>query len=182
MPSGATPSVIMTAIQAATHIRNVILALVFAGTSATYAAPTAKSDPVQVVAQLYRDFAWEAIVHSPDWDGHALLDQPRAVLEQYFDSNLTTLILRDRECVAKTREICQLDFSPIWASQDPGASELNIAAGPSPDVVNVRFRYPGDGTKIELFYRLVETDAGWRIADIRYDRDWTLLSTLSSAP
>jgi hypothetical protein len=57
MPSGATPSVIMTAIQAATHIRNVILALIFAGTSATHAAPTTKSDPVQVVAQLYRDFA-----------------------------------------------------------------------------------------------------------------------------
>jgi hypothetical protein len=163
-------------------MRNVVLALIFSGASATYAAPAAESGPVQVVAQLYRDFAWEAVVHSPDWDGRALLDQPRAVLERYFDSNLATLILRDRECVAQTGEICQLDFSPIWASQDPGASELNVAAGPSPDVVNVRFRYPGDGKKIELSYRMVKTRAGWRIADIHNNGDWALLSILSGTP
>jgi hypothetical protein len=141
------------------RIRNLILALIFAGTSATLAAAD-EPDPVQVVAQLYRDFAWEAVVDSPDWDDHRLLEQPRAVLERYFDPRLAALIVRDRECVARTQEICELDFSPIWASQDPGASEMKIVPGPSPDLVTVRFRYPGDGTRIELSYRMTKTREG----------------------
>lgn len=161
-------------------IRYVIL-LLFA-TSAVIAHADSASCAVQVVAQLYRDFAWEAVVEQPQWRGHELLNQPRTVLARYFDSNLVALIRRDRRCVARTGEICKLDFAPIWASQDPGASELAVTAGDKPEIVNVSFRYPSNGSRLELTYRLVKTQAGWRIADIRYESDSSLVSILSSEP
>jgi hypothetical protein len=160
----------------------IIFALLVVCASAAYAEPNTKSGAIQVVAQLYRDFAWEAIIDEPKWVGHDLLDQPRLVLERYFDHNLATLILQDRQCATQTQEICRLDFSPIWASQDPGASETKIIAGATPDIVSVKFRYPSDGTKIELSYRMVKTNVGWRIADIRYSSGSTLLSILSAKP
>jgi hypothetical protein len=126
----------------------------------------AQASPVTVVAQLYRDFAWEAIVDEPKSRDDALLAQPRIVLARYFDDTLTALILNDRSCAAKTHGICRLDFSPIWASQDPGASELRIAATKDPTVVAVRFRYPATGAMIQLSYRMSQTRSGWRVHDI----------------
>jgi hypothetical protein len=161
---------------------NIIFTLLVACASAAHGEPNTKSGAVQVVAQLYRDFAWEAIIDEPEWVGHDLLDQPRSVLEGYFDHNLATLILKDRQCATQTHEICRLDFSPIWASQDPGASETKIIAGATPDIVSVKFRYPGDGSKIEMSYRLIKTNVGWRIADIRYSSGSTLLSILTAKP
>lgn len=163
-------------------IRRIIFVLLAVCTSAAYAEPDTQSGAIQVVAQLYRDFAWEAIIDEPEWVGHDLLDQPRLVLERYFDHDLATLILQDRQCATRTHEICRLDFSPIWASQDPGASEIKIVADVRPDIVSVKFRYPSDGTKIKLSYQMVETNIGWRIADIRYSSGSTLLSILSAKP
>ena len=125
--------------------------------SSTYGAPAEKVEMVGVVAQLYRDFAWEAVIDDPEWKGHSLLDQSRQTLERYFDQNVARLIFSDRECAAKTQEICKLDFSPIWASQDPGATEMKIVAGAAPDIVTVRFRYPGDG---DLLPNLVRSQCG----------------------
>ena len=135
-----------------------------------------------VVAQLYRDFAWEAVVDKPEWPGHSLLEQPRQVLARYFDENLAALILKDRSCVAKTHEICRLDFSPMWASQDPGASELKVSPTKDPGVVAVKFRYPGNGSIIELSYRMSKTRIGWRVHDILYSSGSSLLSVLGSKP
>jgi len=158
-------------------IRKSISGLILVTSLSTHALAEV-SGPVEVVAKLYREYAWEAVIDSPDWDGHRLLEQPRAVLERYFEARLAGLIVRERECAIRTREICALDFSPIWAAQDPGATAMKISPGASPSVVDVHFRYPGDGTKIRLSYRMIRTPAGWRIADIVHP-DWTLLSALS---
>lgn len=146
--------------------------------SQAYAQPTA----IQVVAQLYRDFAWEAVIDEPGSDSYTLLSQPRAVLERHFDAKLASLILEDRQCAIQTREICKLDFSPIWASQDPGATELRIVAGSKPDIVSVKFRYPSNGESIELSYLMARTKLGWRVSDIRYTSGSTLLSVLTAKP
>jgi hypothetical protein len=139
---------------------------------------SAQAGPVTVVAQLYRDFAWEAVVDEPDWRGHALLEQGRDVLVRYFDDTLTALIVRDRECAATTHAICRLDFSPIWDSQDPGASEMKIAATKDSSVVSVRFRHPATGQAIELSYRMIATRSGWRVHDIVYGNRRSLLALL----
>jgi hypothetical protein len=140
--------------------------------------PRAQARAVDTVAQLYRDFAWEAIVEEPQWPGHALLDQPRDVLLRYFDEALTDLILADRACAARTHSICRLDFCPIWNSQDPGATGLRISPTEDPTVVLVRFLYPSNRQLMELTYHMVETRRGWRVHDIDYGGGMSLLALL----
>jgi len=137
------------------------------------------SKPVQIVTELYHDFAWEAIIVEPKMASDNLLDQPRQVLDKYFDTSLTQLILKDRECAKKTHEICNLDFSPIWASQDWGAFDLKITEGKRPNTVNVNFTYPGDQSEIKLIYLMLNTNHGWRITDIQYEKGASLRSVLS---
>jgi hypothetical protein len=129
-----------------------------------------------VVSQLYKDFGWEIALNHPDKPG--LIDQPRAVLRRYFDDSLTSLILADRACAERTHEICRLDFSPIWDSQDPAASGLKVSATSDPSVVKVTFRYPGSNELMELSYRMTKTKDGWRIHDIAYRSHASLQSLL----
>ncbi len=144
------------------------------------AAPLqAQEGGVAVVAQLYRDFAWEVVVAEPMWHGHYLLEQPRAVLERYLDSSLTTLLLADRRCVSEGEGICNLDFDPIWNSQDPGATDLAVTATSDPTRVSVRFRQAPQGNRVALLYLVVRTQAGWRIRDIRYPNGTSLVQILS---
>lgn len=137
---------------------------------------------VDVVTQLYRQFAWEAMIEAPQAPDHDLLEQPRAVLSQYFDDQLTGLILRDRQCAATSHEVCRLDFSPIWASQDPAATGLSIVGGADPEVVNVTFRDPRDRKLTHLSFHVRKGRTGWRIADIRYSSGPSLLTILQSTP
>ena len=133
--------------------------------------------PEATVLKLYRDFAWEAVMEVPEWEG--LMDQPRKVLDQYFDDNLSSLILKDRACAEK-EGLCRLDFLPIWDSQDPTARDLKVEKSGKPDVVLVKFRYLTTNEKVELKYRLSKTSRGWRISDIT-GQAWSLLSILTSA-
>ena len=135
------------------------------------------SGPIAIVLQLYRDFAWEAVISQPEDKG--FIDQPRATLERYFDSRLADLILKDRECAARTKEICKLDFLPLWDSQDPGASDMKITSSKGNTVI-VEFRYPGDGSQIKIIYQTTNVSGHWRISDIRYKKGYSLLSILES--
>ena len=160
-------------------LRNLVGVFIFVTASVATAGSAGKSGDVDLVARLYRDFAWEAVIDEPLGVSRAFADQRRSVLERYFSPNLVSLLLEDRQCVLRTHEICKLDFSPLWASQDPGATELRVVQGALRGWVLVRFRYPSNGETIKLNYRLVKTRAGPRIADIRYDSGTTLVSILS---
>ncbi|HEV8215211.1 MAG TPA: hypothetical protein VGP95_05235 [Gemmatimonadaceae bacterium] len=135
---------------------------------------------LEVVARLYRDFAWEAVVETPNWQGHELLDQPRAVLARYFDNELIRLWLADRACEARTHEICKIDFMPIWDSQDPSGSFVSIDSTADPTLVKVQLRHPFKTEPRVLNYRLVKTPDGWRIHDIVRPGNWSLVSLLSA--
>lgn len=133
---------------------------------------------MRTVAQLYRDYAWEAVVVEPDAAALVLVEQPRNVLSKYFDDELTALLLKDRECVRRTKGICNLEFSPLWASQYPGATELKVTGAADPSSVTVTFRHPGEKTPTRLQYRMRRTPAGWRIQDIIYDEIGSLVKLL----
>ncbi len=154
--------------------------LLVAATSPLLGQARAPTDAVATVAQLYRDFAWEAVVEEPDWRGHGLLEQPRSMLLRYFDERLTDLLLRDRACQIRTRGLCRLDFDPIWASQDPGATELKVLPTQDSAVVVVTFRYPNiTRDSIALKYQLKRTKSGWRIDDISQGTEPSLATLLS---
>jgi len=137
---------------------------------------------LDVVARLYRDFAWEAVVETPPWHGHELLDQPRVVLARYFDNELIRLWLADRACEARTHEICKIDFMPIWDSQDPSGTFVSIDSTTDPALVKVELRHPFKTEPRTLNYRLVKTPDGWRIHDIVRPGNWSLVSLLSRKP
>jgi len=59
-------------------------------------------------------------------------------------------------------------FSPIWASQDPGAARLKVLPGETPATVNVSFDYPANGERIGMKFFLQQSGARWLIDDIQY--------------
>ena len=136
----------------------------------------ASDDASATVINLYKDFSWETVIVDPNMDG--LIDQPLEVLQRYFDDRLSNLIVKDRQCVKHTHEICALDFMPIWDSQDVGASDLSIKSVTDKSVVDVTFVFAESHEKRHLKYQLAQTARGWRISDIRAE-SWSLLSLLS---
>jgi hypothetical protein len=158
------------------HLYRVFLFAVLTISISSLSAAPPPTGADAVVSQLYKDFAWEAVPDHAEKPG--FIDQPRAVLRRYFDDNLTNLILADRACAERTHEICRLDFSPIWDSQDPAASGLKVSATKDPSLVRVTFRYPGSNELMDLLYRMTKTKDGWRIHDITYHSHASLLSLL----
>lgn len=143
------------------------LAAALARTVSSLAAQGPDATPVRVVAGLYHDFAWEAVIDEPN-DFPALTQLPRPAFERYLTPDLARLILNDEACMARTHEICKLDFNPVWASQDPGGvSELKVSASAERDAVLVTMRYP-DGSVTSLTYRMQLVRGNWRIADILF--------------
>jgi hypothetical protein len=134
--------------------------------------------PEDVVAWIYRDFAFDAIMPLY-WKNSSLIEQPRKKLLLYFTNELTSLIVKDRQCVKETHEVCKLDFDPIFASQDPGAMDLTISPADKSNTVRVQFRYPGNGQKISLSYQVEKTGRGWRIGDIIYPDAGSLRNLLN---
>jgi hypothetical protein len=134
---------------------------------------------INIVRSLYDEFAGEAVLEDPQTQ-KPLLDQSRAVLLRYFTSELSVLILRDRECAARTRDICNLDFLPIWDSQDPTGATVKMAGESALGKVRATVRYP-NGEKRELVFRLTKTSVGWRIVDIIYAGDRQTLSQILEA-
>jgi hypothetical protein len=134
--------------------------------------------PEDVVAWIYRDFAFDAIM-APYWKNASLIEQAREILLLYFTEEIASLILKDRQCVKETHEICKLDFDPIFASQDPGAMDLQILPADKSNTVRVQFLYPGNGEKISLSYEIEKTNRGWRIRDIIYSNTRSLRKLLS---
>ncbi len=132
------------------------------------------ANAVALVAELYRAYAWEVVISEPSL-GSGLFGEPREVMERYLAPELVEGVLADRQRSADSGDIGALDYAPMWASQDPGASQLRIIAGARPTEVRVEFDYPGNGQRIGIDYRLVQTVRGWRVLDIRSDGgDWLL--------
>ena len=134
---------------------------------------------VKVVRSLYEKFAGDAVLEDP-LPQKDLLEQSRVVLLRYFTPELSSLILRDRDCAARNQGICGLDFSPIWDSQDPTGVTVKMTGESALGQVHVTVRYP-NGEKRDLVFRLIKTNAGWRIIDIIYSGDRQTLSQILKA-
>ena len=130
-----------------------------------------------IVYQLYKDFGWNAVFDASKeaqyYLGKTIEEQSQDVLSRYFSPELVILFLREANCNAiRHGELCNLDFDPIFASQDPAASDLVISSAEN-DSVAVRFIYPANGTKVNLLYNLAKFKEKWRITDIIYPGDST---------
>ncbi|MGP1665540.1 MAG: hypothetical protein ACTS5I_06430 [Rhodanobacter sp.] len=141
-------------------------------------APTSRAD-VNLVRALYANFAGEAV-----WEDlptqNSSLDQPQTTLLRYFTSELPVPILRDRKCVARVLGICHLDFSPLWASQDPTGATVSMVGLTTLGRVHTTVRYPGAEAR-DMVFQLAPTSIGWSAADIAYAGDRLTLSQTPKA-
>lgn len=157
----------------------VLLCLCSLSAMAASRAPTER-----LVNGLYKDFGCPGpSVSAPKCDTpeadqrKAVTEQSRAVLGKYFDASLVALLLKERRCVTKTQEICNLDFDLLYASQDPDAADLSIKAAATNKVV-VSFRYPSNGERITIQYLFAPTRNGPRITDVIYPDNTSLRKLL----
>ena len=150
------------------------------GITACSQPPQTRDTPAAIVTQLYEDYAWEVVTTSSA--RNTLMDEPIAVLSKYFDDNLAQLIARDHECRVRTKEVCKLNGSPIWQSNDPEAFDLSVATNDSTSAtVSFRRRYPQPiDTMVNVRYRMTRTPQGWRVVDILSDDGESLVQMLSA--
>jgi hypothetical protein len=160
--------------------RSLFLLLLFIASTASVLA--ADDPSVALVKQLYREFAWEAVLTDPDPAMVGFMDQPRSELERFLTTKLAAELRRDREEVARTGEVGRLDFLPLWDSQDPSFVEVQIRPGPEPQTVLVTLASPHSEAPRKLTFRLKRTPAGLRIADIKYTSGLSLTEVLSANP
>lgn len=137
------------------------------------------SPQVELVTQLYKQYACEAVIEIPELSNCSLLDQPKSTLLHFFDPRLAQAITQDRTCTKKSRELCRLDFMPLWDSQDASGAIVSVSEGKNPTTVIADINYPQ--TKRQLTYSLKKTKRGWRIVDIAYgDSKLSLMGILAS--
>src|SRR5215831_2133119 len=128
------------------------------------AQPAAAPGPVATVTRLYQEFAAEAVIDSPELSIEDLFGRSKAAMARYLDDSLIALVLADRACSEKKQEVCNLDFAPIWDSQDMVGATLKIEPAKDPARVRVAINYP-DKTVKTLTYVMTKTPAGWRVHD-----------------
>ncbi len=100
---------------------------------------------------------------------------------KYFDSVLVRLFYEDEKCKERTKEICNLDANPIYAAQDYSLDGFQVRIENEsrfPGMVfNVHIRNGGEQT---LKYFLRKEKDQWKIADIHYPGNGTLMGWLSN--
>ena len=133
---------------------------------------------VAAVRALYARYAAESVFD--DAGGPTLATAPRAVLQQHFTDELAQLWLRDRDCVARTRAICRIDFAPLWDSQDPVGSTVKLNWDDSGQVIAQLNRR--GGSPRTLAFSMALKNGHWRVADIDFGPGRTSLRRLLEAP
>ena len=106
-----------------------------------------------------------------------LLDTDAAV-RRYFEPKLAALIIKDRR--DSRGEIGKLDFDPFIDAQDWEIDTVDIALREvAPDKTSATVSFKNLGEPHSVVLDLVKLKAGWRIADIAWDRKATLRGVLT---
>ena len=163
----------------------VCLALMMSGSWAAAAAPNV----TDTVKRLYRDYSSEATMIG--WPGHSIADEPKTVLEQYFDSDLAAIWLKSRTCTEGDCAVDWIGYEPLWDSVDPsGFYNVTVQATNDPHVVKVEMSgpcvpgqtcKPEDERRVRLTYFLQPTAPGWRISDIQSEVHGSLKASFLKA-
>jgi hypothetical protein len=149
--------------------------------NAEAAQAAGQATAVAAVAKIYQDFAAEAVIDSPDLSVLDLFSRSKTAMARYVDDSLIALVMADRACAERTQGVCNLDFAPIWDSQDMVGTTVKIDEGKDPTRVAVELQM-NDKVVRHLTYVMVKTAAGWRVKDIQYDTHESLVAMLKKKP
>jgi hypothetical protein len=142
----------------------------------TWAQPFQWDSPIGVVMRLYHDYAYQSVIdQNVPYDN--LTGEPESVLEQYFDPELTRLVLADQKCADTSEGICNIDFMVMWDSQDAKGVTVEIKPTGKANIIEVILKYPGFPSE-SLMYTVTKTTRGYRVHDIK-SKKWSLIGLLN---
>ena len=116
----------------------------------------------------------------------------RHLAERYFTKELAALIVKD--AVKSGDDVGAIDFDPLYDSQDPQVKNFEIGAVQWGDIKNraddpgegasalviVTFKDNGEAREMWFVFKQ-QPDKTWRISDIRYPENTSLLNILRAA-
>lgn len=133
-------------------------------------APAAGS-PAAVVAELYK-------IHR-DGNGPLFTKEGKKYHEQFFDQKLAGLIWKDLTETPEG-EVGHIGGDPLFNAQDMKITKFAVgAASVEGDTASVPVTFMNFDQKVTLTFRLVKTDAGWKISNILYGDDSDFVKILS---
>ncbi len=148
-----------------------LLLAVLAAPLAGRAADPAPLPPQEVVGKLYA---------LPDASNPFLNPDCRACVDRFLARPLAALVRRD--AAASQGEVGVIDANPLYDAQDYEPKNLTIGVATVEGVdATVAVTFENYGQKKRILYRLERDADAWRISDIVYDRDRTLLTSLREA-
>ena len=141
------------------------LLLLFLFLPAWVSAAPPKESAVRKVAALYAEHAAESVIPQPERASPTLMERPRGYLQHFLSPALLALVVEEQR-QTKPGEIRNLDFAPLWASQDPAGVCVGITQGKRDGEVRVSLRYPG--RTVELEFQMTVHGNQWLVEDILY--------------
>jgi hypothetical protein len=102
-------------------------------------------------------------------------EKKRAVVDKYFAKPLADFIWKDKQ--TPPGEMGAIDFDPLYDAQDVGAKKFAVGkATVNGEKATVPVTYENFGEKKNITYQMVRQGDAWKIADIKYQSGFTLLS------
>ena len=147
-----------------------LVLIIIVGSGLAQSAGAQTLTPDALVRDLYK-------IHEQDSKtskDRILNGKSRRYLDKYFDKTLADLIWKD--LTTDTGYAGVIDFDPFYATQDPNIKNLTVGAPKTTGTkATVIVRFTNSGVKETLNYLLAKQGSGWRITDIKYDDDSSLL-------
>ena len=146
------------------------ICLLFAGIFALNAFADEDS-PDAVVTALYAQHEAKSLFFQTE---------SRSLLDKYFAPTLANLIWKDAR--TSQGEVGAIDGDPLYDAQDFEIKKLTVhPAEAGDDTALVTVTFLNFGKKAKIIYTLVLAHDVWRISDIRYEDNRTLLGVLREA-
>jgi len=128
---------------------------------------------VQAAEPSARSFVEAVYAAYKGKDSNGVLLDSDAAVRRYFGPKLAALIIKDRK--EARGEIGKLDFDPFIDAQDWEIDTVDIALREvAPDKTSATVSFKNLGEPHSVVLDLVKLKAGWRIADITWDRKHAL--------
>lgn len=104
----------------------------------------------------------------------------RALVDKYFTKATADMIWKDAT-TTNPGEVGALDFDPLYNTQDLSVKDFAIGkAQIQNDTAKIRVTYTNIKTKITIDHTLVQENGNWKIKDIDYGDNSTLVSILKA--
>ena len=129
--------------------------------------------PVEVTAAEPSTTSFVEGIYAPykDKNGNGNPLDTDAAVKRYFEPRLAALIIKDRNKAAKRGDVSTLEMDPFIDAQDWDISAVDVAVrDTSADKASATVSFKNLGEAHSVVLDLVKLKAGWRIADITWDR------------